>query len=181
MSNTPRCSRADLFALDAALGACRTQNRLIAEPDVLPGGEGRAAIQRRTLVKPPHRRRLAIAVCPQEHVRILRLFLRLVEAVGCRQGDLITTQLLDNGQPLLLVHGVAGDQEGQHVLILGLVEQTDRQKPAGGFGGDVAVHVPNQVATGVDMRHVERDAIGIGWKRRHPGRQDVPLQHPSTT
>jgi hypothetical protein len=44
----------------------------------------------------------------------VRLIL-LREGVGDRQRR-VAAELLDDSQPLLLVHGVARDEEGQHVL-----------------------------------------------------------------
>jgi hypothetical protein len=108
------------------------------------------------------------------------LLLRLVERVRDRQLRLEAAQFLDDGEPLLLVHGVPRDQERQHILHAGIV--LHRMEPHGqhasrSFGRGVGQHVAGDVARGVDVRHAERRAVGIDREGGEAGRQEVPHVH----
>ncbi len=102
------------------------------------------------------------------------------EAIRDREDALIAAELFDDGQPLLLVHVVTGDQEGEQVLhpgVVGHVVEAGRKDPARGFGDDVGVHVGREVAVCIDVGSVERNAVGIDRHRVESDREIVLGAH----
>src|SRR5215213_3937073 len=91
-----------------------------------------------------------------ERVGVLLVLLSVGEVAG--HGQLLQPvglELFDGGQPLVLVHGVAGQQELEQVLdagVVGHVVDAGHLQPALGLGVDVGVEVGQQVAAGDDER-----------------------------
>jgi hypothetical protein len=107
------------------------------------------------------------------------VFIFLGEGVRYWQ-RLCAAKFLNSGKPLLLMHGIARDQERQHVLhpkIVGHVVKANRERASGAFGGDVCIHVCRNIAGSVDMGSVERHTVGIRRKGGETCRQNVPHVH----
>ncbi len=104
----------------------------------------------------------------------------LREAVRDRQRRVQSAHLFDHRQPLLLVHSVTGDQEGEevlHALVFRHVIEAGSQYAAGGFCGDVSQHIGRHVAGGIDMTHIKRHAVGVNRHRCQTGREDMARVH----
>src|SRR3954454_2530951 len=86
----------------------RAKLRFLAQRRRLHRRELALAVQRRAGGIPAGGRRIAVLVGAEEGVAEFLLLQALVEAVGDRQRR-HAAQLLNYGQPLLLVHGIARD------------------------------------------------------------------------
>src|SRR3954452_2902039 len=82
-------------------------------------------------------------------------------------GEAVELQLLDAEKPLLLVVGVAGEVEREHVLdaaVVGHVRDAAGHQPALPLGRGVGAEVGEQVSAGHDVARVPRNALAV---RRH--------------
>ncbi len=110
----------------------------------------------------------------EERIGVFAVFKRLRERVG--DGQVRRPDLLQHGKPLLLAHGFTRDHNREHVFhtrVVGGVVEPGGEGAAGGFSRDISVQVSGEVAAGIDMGHVERDAIGIGGHGRQAGRKGL--------
>src|SRR5690606_3453026 len=91
-------------------------------------------------------------------------------------------ELLDRGEPLVLVHGVARDEEGEHVADAGvgghLVEPADLE-PALRLGGDVVAEVREQVAAGDGVACGPGVADAVVGRRAEPVHDHMLRVHPA--
>ena len=110
------------------------------------------------------------------HLGVLEL---LREVAGHRQLlQALGLQLGDRGQPLVLVHGVAGDEEAQqiaHALVVGHVVEPGGLQPALHLAVGVGVEVGQQVAAGRDVAALPGIAVAVD--RPGAGARDDGVLH----